>query len=438
MERSLELLYQRYTEALKEETELFIGIELEFPIVNCKGQATDIRVSQQLMGFLAETLNFVIEKRDRQGNPIQLSCPKTGDCLLFEVSYNILEFAFGKAKVIQEVEERFEQYLKIIQSYLRSYEHELQGWGIHPQWQQNDNRPVSSPRYEMLMHYLALSKSLDNPFLHPYPQYGAFICGSQVQLDVTKTNYLRVINAFNQIEPAKAFLFANSTFEPSEWTTNVARDLFWEESMHGIFSENVGVFPYDFQTESEFFDYLNQSAIFTAHRDGESYYFYPIQVKDYLKQDKIEAFSLTGQKTLIKPSEKDFSTHRSYQYQDLTTRGTVEFRSVCTQNFELTFSSAAFHLGLLVELEKLESLLRESFFFQRYGREYRQLRRKFAQPLDVEEQKAIVQFSKELLQLSRKGLEQRHQGEEMYLYPLFDQVGSKFEGVLYNIVAFRK
>ena len=33
--------------------------------------------------------------------------------------------------------------------------------------------------------------------------------------------------------------------------------------------------------------------------------------------------------------------HRSYQFQDLTTRGTVEFRSVCTQPFSATFAPAA-------------------------------------------------------------------------------------------------
>ena len=57
---------------------------------------------------------------------------------------------------------------------------------------------------------------------------------------------------------------------------------------------------------------------------------------------------LMGMRFFIYAQEKDFETHRSYQYQDLTTRGTVEFRSVCTQPLERTFASAAFHLGLLV------------------------------------------------------------------------------------------
>lgn len=50
----------------------------------------------------------------------------------------------------------------------------------------NDNRPVKSPRYKMLMNFLELSKAKNDPFFHDYPEYGSFICGSQVQLDVSK------------------------------------------------------------------------------------------------------------------------------------------------------------------------------------------------------------------------------------------------------------
>ena len=60
-------------------------------------------------------------------------------------------------------------------------------------------------------------------------------------MDVSKSNYLRVINAFTQIEAVKAYLFANSEFLGADWNTKISRDIFWEESMHGIYPENVGV-----------------------------------------------------------------------------------------------------------------------------------------------------------------------------------------------------
>ena len=99
----------------------------------------------------------------------------------------------------------------------------------------------------------------------------------------------------------------------------------------------------------------------------QTYYFYPIQTRDYLATSEIQAYDLNGDEILIYPQEKDFETHRSYQYQDLTTRGTVEFRSVCTQPLDRTFASAAFHLGLLVNLDKLEAYLETAPFFKKFA-----------------------------------------------------------------------
>ena len=363
MSRSIDLLKHRYLKNIKENPELFIGVELEYPVVNLEGNATDVEVIKHLFRYLVFSFDLTVEKVDDFGNPIQLVDPVSQDAILFEVSYTTIEFAFGKAETIQEVEERFSIYMEAIQKKLAESNHAIVGCGIHPNWDKNDNCPVAYPRYQMLMDYLNLSRNVTKSDLHQFPEYGAFICGSQVQLDVSKSNYLRVINAFTQIEGAKAYLFANSEFTGADWDTKISRDIFWEESMHGIYPENVGVNARLFKDEDDFFDYLDHSAIFTAERDGQTYYFYPIQARDYLATPEIQAFSLNWEEVLISPQEKDFETHRSYQYQDLTTRGTVEFRSVCTQPLDRTFASAAFHLGLLVNLDKLEAYLSTAPFF---------------------------------------------------------------------------
>ena len=423
MSPSIQLLKDRYLKNIKENPDLYIGIELEFPIVYTKGKPTDIEVSKDLMHFLVDALSLEVEKVDQEGNPIQLVEPKSQDRILFEVSYTTLEFAFGRAQNIQEVEGRFAAYMKVIQEKLGEKDHAIQGWGIHPNWSQNDNRPVAYPRYQMLMDYLKMGNNQESVSLHDFPQYGAFICGSQVQLDVSTANYLRVINAFTQIEVAKAYLFANSEFSGADWDTRISRDIFWEESMHGIYPENVGVNARLFKDEDDFFDYLDHSAIFTAERDGETYYFSPIQSRDYLATDEIHAYTLNGKETLLAPQEKDFQTHRSYQFQDLTTRGTVEFRSVCTQPLDRTFASAAFHLGLLVNLDKLETYLETAPFFEKFGRDYKSLRRQFSKKnLSSAEEMAVVQFSKDLLALAEQGLEKREQSEMIYLEPLKEEL----------------
>ena len=424
MSRSVDLLKKRYLENIKEKPDLFVGIELEYPVVNLEGKATDIEVVKELFRDLSSVPKFTVEKVDDFGNPIQLLDPLSQDTILFEVAYTTIEFAFGRAKSIQEVEERFRDYMDLIQKKLGETKHAIAGSGIHPYWEKNENQPVASARYQMLMNYLKLSRTLPGMDLHDYPRYGAFICGSQVQLDVSKSNFLRVINAFTQIEAAKAYLFANSVFSGADWDTKASRDIFWEKSMHGIYPENVGVNARLFKDEDDFFDYLNHSAIFTAERDGETYYFYPIRAKDYLGTPEIHAFALDGKEILLYPQEKDFQTHRSYQYQDLTTRGTIEFRSVCTQPLDRTFASAAFHLGLLVNLDKLEAYLRAAPFFITFGRDYKSLRRQFSKKkLTDEEESAIVEFSKGLLLLAEEGLEKRGKQEMTYLQPLKEGLG---------------
>lgn len=424
MSRSIDLLKHRYLKNIKENPELFIGIELEYPVANLEGLATDVDVIKELFHYLVSALDFIVEKVDDFGNPIQLVDPINQDAILFEVSYTTIEFAFGKAETIQEVENRFNNYMNVIQRKLAVSNHAIVGCGIHPNWDKNENCPVAYPRYQMLMDYLNLSRNVTKSDLHRFPEYGAFICGSQVQLDISKSNYLRVINAFTQIEAAKAYLFANSEFSGADWDTKISRDIFWEESMHGIYPENVGVNARLFKDEDDFFDYLDHSAIFTAERDWQTYYFYPIQVRDYLATPEIQAFAINGDEVIISPQEKDFETYRSYQYQDLTTRGTVEFRSVCTQPLDRTFTSAAFHLGLLINLDKLEAYLETAPFFKAFGRNYKSLRRQFSKKkLTDEEKTAIIEFSKDLLLLADEGLKMRNKQEMIYLEPLKEELG---------------
>lgn len=423
MTTAKELLKQRYYLPIKEQPELFVGIELEYPVVNLSGNATDVSLTKQLLIYLIDNFGFKADKFDSDNNPIQLIEQASGDMILFEVSYNTIEFAFAKASRIAEVEERLDTYLSMIQPYLRTHNHELQGWGVNPNWAKNDNSPVKSPRYEMLMDFLELSKAKNNPFFHNYPEYGSFICGSQVQLDVSKISYLRVLNAFNQIEGPKAVLFANSEFWGSDWDLAISRDVFWENSMHGVFEENAGIFPRVFKNEDDYFSYLSETAIFTAKRAEETYYFEPIRAKDYLNKSAIQAWSIHGKEVSIKPSEDDFKTHRSYQFQDLTTRGTIEFRSVCTQPFSATFAPAAFHLGLLVNLERLENILKDSPFFEAFDFDYPKIRRLFSKKdISDTDLKLIFPLTEALLVCAEDGLKSRGFGEEIYLAPLKEKL----------------
>lgn len=413
-QQATKLLKEKYLSNMKEDSELFVGVELEFPIVEINGNKTNIEVTKNLFRTLANLLDFKVEKMDDDQNPIQLVHRSSKDRILFELSYNTIEFAFEKAHSIDEVAERFETYLKIIQPILQEDHHEIQGHGIHPQWQENDNSPVKIERYKMLMAFLAMNGT--GMKTHSYPSYGAFICGNQLQLDVRRDNYIRIINAFNKIEAAKAYLFSNSEFSAEAWDTKITRDIFWEESLHGYYKENVGIYPKDYQSEEEFFNNLASTAIFTATREDKSYYFKPIRVKDYLDQKEITAYTSDGNEKIIRPVKEDLKQHRSYQFQDLTARGTVEFRSVCTQPLETTFAPIAFELGLFVQLENLENYLEHCSFLKNEKQDYRKLRKKYSKKiLSEKEEETIQSFSKDLIDIARAGLIKRGYGEETFL-----------------------
>ena len=413
-QQAIKLLKEKYLSNMKEDSKLFVGVELEFPIVETNENKTNIEVTKNLFRTLANLSDFEVEKIDDNQNPIQLIHCSSKDRILFELSYNTIEFAFERARSINEVAKRFEDYLKIIQPILQENNHEIQGNGIHPLWKENDNSPVKIERYKMLMAFLAMNGT--GMKTHSYPSYGAFICGNQVQLDVRRDNYLRIINAFNKIEAAKAYLFSNSEFSAEVWDTKIARDIFWEESLHGYYKENVGIYPKEYQSEEEFFNNLARTAIFTATREGKSYYFKPIRVEDYLDQKEITAYTADGNEKIINPVKEDLKQHRSYQFQDLTARGTVEFRSVCTQPLETTFAPIAFELGLFVELEKLESYLEDSSFFKNEEQDYRKLRKKYSKKiLNKKEKEAIQSFSKDLLDIAKAGLMKRGYKEEKFL-----------------------
>ena len=413
-QQAIKLLKEKYLSNMKEDSELFVGVELEFPIVETNGNKTNIEVTKNLFRTLANLSDFEVEKIDDNQNPIQLIHCSSKDRILFELSYNTIEFAFERARSINEVAKRFEDYLKIIQPILQENNHEIQGHGIHPLWKENDNSPVKIERYKMLMAFLAMNGT--GMKTHSYPSYGAFICGNQVQLDVRCDNYIRIINAFNKIEAAKAYLFSNSEFSAEAWNTKIARDIFWEESLHGYYKENVGIYPKDYQSEEEFFNNLARTAIFTATREGKSYYFKPIRVEDYLDQKEIIAYTADGNEKIINPVKEDLKQHRSYQFQDLTARGTVEFRSVCTQPLETTFAPIAFELGLFVQLEKLEDYLEDSSFIYNEEQDYRKLRKKYSKKiLSTEEKEAIQSFSKDLIGIAKAGLIKRGYREEKFL-----------------------
>ena len=124
------------------------------------------------------------------------------------------------------------------------------------------------------------------------------------------------------------------------------------------------------------------------------------------------------------PELDDIEYLRSFKFLDLTYRGTIEYRSACTQPIRDVMSVGAFQLGLKHNLDKLEQLLYNDkvIYHQGYNAtELRKLLLKRELPSFVDEDKLYALIG-EVLDLSREGLIKRGFGEEKYLDCLYERV----------------
>lgn len=91
--------------------------------------------------------------------------------------------------------------------------------------------------------------------------------------------------------------------------------------------------------------------------------------------------------------------------------------------FSATFAPAAFHLGLLVNLERLENILKDSPFFEAFDFDYPKIRRLFSKKdISDTDLKLIFPLTEALLVCAEDGLKSRGFGEEIYLAPLKEKL----------------
>ena len=62
-QQAIKLLKEKYLSNMKEDSELFVGVELEFPIVETNGNKTNIEVTKNLFRTLANLSDFEVEKK---------------------------------------------------------------------------------------------------------------------------------------------------------------------------------------------------------------------------------------------------------------------------------------------------------------------------------------------------------------------------------------
>ena len=422
-------IYDKYIAPTKKERPDFIGVEIEMPVVNLSGQAVDEAVSIKTAERFIEHFDFKVSGRDTDGNITSAKDDLTGDILSFDCCYSNLELSFGKAVGLFEIKERFEKYVRFLNSEFGKFGYTLTGMGINPNADINHNLPIQNERYRMLYHYLHSypdhADEVDIRF-HKRPDFGTFTSASQVQLDVDYEQLTDVINVFGLLEPYKAILFANS-YLPDYPDYLCVRNMLWEHSMQGYNPHNVGMFGKSLTNIDELIDYIGTQSIYCTMRDGKYINFTPMTVDDFFSSDSVEGEFYDGKeykKIQFAPEKNDLEYLRTFKFEDLTFRGTIEYRSSCCQPLSEALTVAAFHTGLKEKLYELKEIVEKDEVIYSHGfnaAELQKLLSKQKLPEYIDEGAVERQLIR-ILDLSSEGLVQRGLGEEALLAPLYERV----------------
>lgn len=409
----------------------YIGIEIEMPIINLSKKAVDFNVVHKVTHkFKNQFQDFKEEGIDYDGNIFSLKNYKNSDIVCYDCSYNNIEFAMGREEDIFTINDRFNEYYCFTKECFEEYNHTLTGMGINPFRKYNKNQPIPSERYLMLYHHLKSFKNYENTTMHfhSYPDYGMFSSASQVQLDIDKEDLVKTINVFSKIEPIKALIFSNSVLFDENKHLACYRDALWEYSTHGINPHNIGMYDVEFKDISDLQAYLESLDVYCVMRDGVYINFPSMNVLDYFNQESVmgEAYSYDGKykKVNITPILDDIEYLRPFKFINLTFRGTIEFRSVCTQPIKDSMSVAAFHLGLKDKLDDLEELINNDEIIYHKGYNANELRKLLVQDEipSFLNQNDLCKLSKDIVDISASGLEDRGLGEEKFLKTLYERI----------------
>jgi len=401
------------------------------PIVNLEGEAVNFSVVHMLTHSFSAKFQMSPIGIDDDGHIYSLQNYENGDNLSYDCSYNNLEISMGKEKDINVLYERFRTYYLFIQAFLNPYHYTLTGMGINPYRKNNRCVPIPNERYRMLFHYLGSYKNYTHPdFFHSYPDFGTFSSASQVQIDVDYPNLVDTINVFSKLEPIKALLFSNSVMPEDEKDMLCVRDMLWENSMQGLNPKNIGMFDRELTSVLDLFEYMKQTSLYCIIRNGKYINFAPIPVLEYFKKLQITGEFWNGtayENVTFKPKIEDLEYLRTFKFEDLTYRGTIEFRSCCCQPIAESMTIAAFHIGLFETLDELKALLSNDHVLYGHKMSIVELRKSFCRgklPEFIDEDE-LWQLVLSILDLARKGLDKRGLKEEHFLEPLYDRARRK-------------
>lgn len=394
---SRKIVYDRFISPFNGKQIGNIGTELEFPLINKSGGDIDTEFVASLMDY-AEKKGFSCVLRGVNGEKL-FTENAHNDTLSFDNSYNNFEFSMMYGDNLCKIKDRFDSYFDFVEEYLEKGNHSLCGRGTNPHFSQIKVHHAPFSTYNMVSEYLHNYKSK-----HSFADFPAYISSVQTHLDTDAATLPFAYTLFCRLDFVRGLLFSNSP-DFANSGIKIFRDFLWENSAFGSSPNITGTVDRSFESIDDIIDFFLEKGLFNRIRNGKYETFEPVKIKDYFKGSSHGA------------KEEDIECYLSFCNVEITSRGTLEVRSDCTQKEGRFFMPPAFNLGILNNLAQAEKILDEFFKKNNINEKNSVLRKLVASGNErkIASDRVLSSLCQNMLSVASDGLKKRGKGEERLL-----------------------
>ncbi len=381
---SKEKIINYFKLGIKEIKNFKIGIEHEkFLFNNSDNKRIDYpKIKEMFTALLEFGWNPVFEKE----NIIALN--KGGKNITLEPG-NQIELSGDKLNHMHEACAESQDYLFELKQVTKKLDIKIVSAGFDPISKLNEIPNNPKQRYELMTKDMPLGGELSLDMMYR-------TCGTQLNIDYSsEEDFIKKFKAANSIVPIAIALFANSSIVEKKNSNYLSyRSKVWQSTSRGglpkLFFENM-----NFEKYADFV--INFPILFIQHKDqyisGRKYIF-----KDFM-EGKIQEI---GNRL---PTETDLTTHLSTIFTENRVKKYIELRSMDTCGWDCLCAGPAFNIGMLYgNLDEVHELI-STWENDKIINAYLEAPKKgFNTQLMG---KDLLYWSSLLLDLSRKGLENR-------------------------------
>ncbi len=381
---SKEKIVSYFTSGIKKPKNFKIGIEHEkFLFNNSNNQRIDYSKIKEMFSALLEFgWNPVFEKE----NIIALN--KGGKNITLEPG-NQIELSGDKLNHMHDACAESQDYLFELKQVTKKLDIKIVSAGFDPISKLNEIPNNPKQRYELMNKDMPLGGELSLDMMYR-------TCGTQLNLDYSsEKDFIKKFRVVNSIVPITIALFANSSIVEKKNSNYLSyRSKVWQSTSRGglpkLFFENM-----NFEKYADFV--INFPILFIKNKDqyisGRKHIF-----KDFM-EGKIQEI---GNRL---PTEADLTTHLSTIFTENRVKKYIELRSMDTCGWDCLCAGPAFNIGMLYgNLGEVHELI-TTWDKDKIINAYLEAPQKgFNTQLMG---KDLLYWSSTLLDLSRKGLENR-------------------------------